>query len=128
MDVKASVVRRDLEAIEGKLTKLLMEAHDILQYAKFTDELAHFLYINRKGAERFVDAKLKLDNELNDMRGRIYSMFQPYLALLYMFEGIQVEFDSSSSGEEEPQEGERMDPLIKEEPKPIEVVTGNRPE
>ena len=127
MDVKASLVRRDLESVKGQLTKLLMEAHDILQYAKFTDEIVHMLYVNRRVAEKFVDTKLKLDTELNDMRERIYTMFQPYLALLYTIEGVQVDMDTSS-GEEEPQEGERMDPLIKEEPKPIEVVTGNRPE
>ena len=122
MDVKASLVRRDLESVKGQLIKLLIEAHDILQYAKFTDEIVHMLYVNRRVAEKFVDTKLKLDTELNDMRERIYTMFQPYLALLYTIEGVQVDMDTSS-GEEEPQEA-----LIKEEPKPIEVVTGNRPE
>ena len=119
MEDQVNLVRQRLDAVKAVLTKTLMEAYDIIENAPFADGIAERIHTNRKGVEKFMEAKIDLSAELNNTRARIYNIFQPYLSALILFEWNPNEVDSEGSDIETGSEGEA---------EPIPVVIGNRAE
>ena len=122
MENTVKTVSESLQDVKTTMNRMITKTIDILNTAPFARGIPDHIGGYEREIESYIVAKSELMTQMDDLCARMYSMFQPYLSAIMVFERDPNESDSEGSSDE----GSENE--VDSSSQPIPVVIGNRPE